>query len=756
MAESIILGGWPAAADCVAWSYDNVIAVAIRDSVTLLTPSFSLKPGAGLEWKTATLDVGRYTETEVPLRQTLPWSSFSIGEELSERQVTVLAWSPPRLGMFGRSVLAVLTADDILSIWECHGKLDAKHHWRRALMVNDALKSHHTRNASNADKGHDNDSASHRLVRVKSFSWAQLPETHDQTMRLESVLSEASHFMAVSDDNGGIAVLQLRSPHDLMHPNGDHWSCDVVSYFIAATIEDTSITRCLPATFFPPPTIATQLSWSPWVIDSTHNVTSTLAYTIDSILHLRAIQATAGSEGWRLITSELSTDGEPLLKGTARSPLRWVSKATHLSTNQLLILDPENLLRVTLVYSTPQSFTVEPLVFAVNSWAQVTGMAVAVKESSDINLTLTCYSADLGSSAYNVCIAPGGDVSIITPPWKKRLQEAMQEFGVRHNLSDFVSPKIHGVACSPLEDFTVTCTTLHPSDGPEYTILARQETIVTIAKQMDAKGPFRTALQQGFSLPGQIIADSIMPSLVAATRFEHRADDEDDLTMVQDVIRYLALDNFPDESIDLTRHVVSLERAIHNLRLRVLLNREAIQRRAEMLVKIARGGSEMPPTPDLIVIKVLASAVYNVPAVYHEGHTVSGMIYKIHTTILRIIVNREQGGQKTPEDPQEQRHEVCNTCGSKITFESLRWSRCEQGHQFSRCGLTFLSIQAPGISKHCRICSTRFLNEYKRASLQVSNDGLDPRLAVDQSEPLLQALFAACNVCVYCGGSFIT
>jgi hypothetical protein len=61
----------------------------------------------------------------------------------------------------------------------------------------------------------------------------------------------------------------------------------------------------------------------------------------------------------------------------------------------------------------------------------------------------------------------------------------------------------------------------------------------------------------------------------------------------------------------------------------------------------------------------------------------------------------------------------------------------------ARCGLSFLAIQEPGISKYCSLCQTEYLDE---DSLVLMRGG---KLSRTFSE-----LFEAFDTCLYCGGKF--
>ena len=76
-----------------------------------------------------------------------------------------------------------------------------------------------------------------------------------------------------------------------------------------------------------------------------------------------------------------------------------------------------------------------------------------------------------------------------------------------------------------------------------------------------------------------------------------------------------------------------------------------------------------------------------------------------------------------------------------------------------RCLMTFLTIQAPGISRSCGVCGVQYLKE-----VVLSNDELatsdgngdgdgDTRAAVPISSARI--ILATCGRCIQCGGKLI-
>ncbi|KAL6245055.1 hypothetical protein RBB50_007830 [Rhinocladiella similis] len=84
--------------------------------------------------------------------------------------------------------------------------------------------------------------------------------------------------------------------------------------------------------------------------------------------------------------------------------------------------------------------------------------------------------------------------------------------------------------------------------------------------------------------------------------------------------------------------------------------------------------------------------------------------------------------------------ENCEVCSAAIPFSDSVSARCVNGHEFSRCNISLVAIQEPGISKYCAKCGRHFLDI---ASLKLP-DG----------PSLTRTLFDEFDVCPYCQGKF--
>ncbi|KAK6503688.1 hypothetical protein TWF481_008692 [Arthrobotrys musiformis] len=102
--------------------------------------------------------------------------------------------------------------------------------------------------------------------------------------------------------------------------------------------------------------------------------------------------------------------------------------------------------------------------------------------------------------------------------------------------------------------------------------------------------------------------------------------------------------------------------------------------------------------------------------------------------------------------------EKCKDCDRNVPLDDLMNGRCENGHLFKRCALTFLLITDPN-SRVCGICSREYVtrkmveeDETVVAALDARGERMD---GDNVREPtLLRMLFEAVDTCVFCGGSF--
>ncbi|RMZ88265.1 hypothetical protein DV736_g4503, partial [Chaetothyriales sp. CBS 134916] len=183
--DPVRLPGFPSCQNSLAWGGEH-LAVSAGDTVHILTPAYTNESF----WHTESVRVNRFSELEWPHQELAALGDLSIGEEQSESRAVSLAWSPPGLGLHKRSVLAVLTSNLVLSLWESNGKPGT---WRRALVV-----SEHIHNEEANSPGFKR-----RSRRIRAFTW--LPPLIDA-----HAPKWGAHLLAVVNDNDLVSCFHVR------------------------------------------------------------------------------------------------------------------------------------------------------------------------------------------------------------------------------------------------------------------------------------------------------------------------------------------------------------------------------------------------------------------------------------------------------------------------------------------------------------------------------------------------------------------
>jgi len=132
---------------------------------------------------------------------------MSIGEEQSDGHVIALAWSPPGLAMHKRSVLAVLTSNNILSLWTSESDSCVSTNWIRILIVNKFLskslrQSSKTRSLRPGSMRH-----------IQSMAWSP---SSNYDIKENTVLSGKSmdpFLLAVALEGMAIQIFVVLSPY---------------------------------------------------------------------------------------------------------------------------------------------------------------------------------------------------------------------------------------------------------------------------------------------------------------------------------------------------------------------------------------------------------------------------------------------------------------------------------------------------------------------------------------------------------------
>ncbi|KAK2795098.1 hypothetical protein FQN51_000516 [Onygenales sp. PD_10] len=219
MLEPVELNLYPSSFDCLSWSTDGDLAIALGEYVYVLIPQISPATDAtsNAKWTSTKFRANLFTNKDWPMTFPQASATFSIGAEQSSSSVVDLSWSPAGLGRYNRPVLAVLTSNLILSLWEL---ADGQSKWVRVMIVNHAAKGFFA-----ATGGYDEQTL-RRKQNVRSFCWGPLcaKSGGDDIGNRPFGLADTS-LLAIGNDCNDLTLIRIRN--DRIGPG---WSAEVVSH----------------------------------------------------------------------------------------------------------------------------------------------------------------------------------------------------------------------------------------------------------------------------------------------------------------------------------------------------------------------------------------------------------------------------------------------------------------------------------------------------------------------------------------------
>ncbi|KAG9957039.1 hypothetical protein KCU61_g9391, partial [Aureobasidium melanogenum] len=556
---------YPNTLDNIFWSKEGIIAVGGSDHVSLFVPRLKAIASDERRWDKINLKTSFFTLDDIQLQLPLSWKNFSIGEEMSESFVHALDWSPPGLGKHKRSVLAVLTSNHVLSIWECVGKPEIATDWVRACVVNHALQAHYKEKdvQSPEESEHDHFERLRAKQRIRAFAW-----------------SPALPNSSLSGASGDFLVIEIQTPHDILEPVTPGLNLE---FQVSAQEINTPWD---------------EISGMTYVQDDNENISVQIAYHLGS--------------------------------GTDRI--------------------------------------------------------------TNLGLPFTAASA-LGSTN-----------------WQHDLLRGQRRFSDEWNLAGNVMTRAYGLCTSPFGDLVAVNVSFHPSDGVEYTTNS-DEVSYLIASQSNDDLQF--ALAGSPSNAYELTAEALLSSLQSLAVREPEAL-ADESFVIEQIVQALDLKDLPSGGFNQGQITedTPVELIVRQVRQNILFNRESVHSRVTQLLKYVKADIPKTPPLDATVVLKIVTEISRLPHFVADASILSNSIMQIHCLILAKLQARAGNTDTDTSNSEEEEIERCEICHSNIPFESLRWAKCVNNHQYPRCTLTFLAIQTPGTAKACSICNAQYINEF--------------------------------------------
>ncbi|KAK4498104.1 hypothetical protein PRZ48_010760 [Zasmidium cellare] len=769
MSCTITIPFWPDSTDCLDWSADNQIAVTGGEQIAILNPRNKEKGLNGSLWDTSLLKVNAFTAKELPLLDSpLSNANFSLGEEVSFRQAIEAKWSPPGLAIHKGCALAVLTADHVLSVWAPNGRSNVAENWKRQAITNDTIMQfYRTKDALQQNETNDQPSQQQRehdqvRQRIRSFAWSPALTRSD---------GNDEHYLAVSTEGGDVLFLRVKSPHCRTLTKATGWELTVVGASDLRSLSESPVQRKATR-----PCFAEYLSWNDWATDTAGNFVARFAYICGGRLFTTSVRRSkvANTPG---TSDQLDIDVSRRVlndRDDVTGPLRFARGDQH---GSLIAFGIDTVFQVDFDDDAPLARTHH----LDDRWDSVSG--VAFTNPGDGSTLLHVISLlEMATAATTTLSLPlEGDETSIQPSWQHAISEYKAAFGADHDLDRNVMDRTSGIANSPLGDYIVTCTTMHPSDCIEYVVGSDQKSMLSFTWESECPaGHFLP--QPPSSISPTLSAEAILFSLVR--QLERNAEIEEPDTVDRDSLIAEVL-QYRRPSQDIVNNDSNLLEALGNgpdvlhrhIKKAILAHAEVLAAQASRLVDIALN----PNGPRAEVVRpVVQRLVQEFTRLTGQVASNDSLSQRIRATFAIVASKLSPTQDPHVNGDAQGNSEVCTICEKPVPFESLRWAKCVSGHQFSRCSLSFLPIQEPGTTKSCGICGLQYFNEKIFSDVEPATDDIEmadvpstesnidnpandtwvevsrnPNAFPQRTPSLAQILFTASDICTYCGGKFV-
>jgi hypothetical protein len=577
------------------------------------------------------------------------------------------------------------------------------------------------------------------------------------------------------------------------------------------------------------------VAWSPWVLhDGTSH--SVLVYATNEDVRARTITYTRG---------RISLENEVIYLGYElryHGPMKWFHRVEIGDKLKLALFTNTELVYLTIF--APDASIIEKSTHDLDGrWDPVSGVVWDTTET-----TTRLHISSLLSTLHNptaVLEQTSNELKTLgIPSWREKIENNLALFSVKNGLKGNSKAKVWGLTRSPLGDFVAACNSVHPSDMIEYGIPADRSGTVAISS-------LRPNSQQRDIFPKEdVTAEGVTYSLKKLA--EDAVEDPDDMPafakeMVDKLVQTYTAPPLPDNSTTTSASYSDandLNSLIEEFKSTAFLNPHTLKDRYTLLVSEACKTQANKDLLKTLIAYRLAVALQQLPA--SLSHTPFSAEIRVHHKQLIALVNMIMGDdyaqRSLPAVEGGSEHntastintdangnsdstgrtieilmaDTCDFCSASIPFTDLALAACTNGHQFPRCGLSSLAIQAPGITKYCGICSTPFLSdefvmtqEYvdskniletgddttltgvaqdgersqrgeknSESVNKVNGEGATEQEEVEQDTTgdqesddsededdvyerrelpvtLARVLFLACDACIYCGGKFV-
>ncbi|KAE8868787.1 hypothetical protein PTNB73_03840 [Pyrenophora teres f. teres] len=726
MADATVLRCWPACVDAIDWSPDGIIALASDERVELLFPNtVDFERNQVLpQWQHVPLKVPYFSTDELPLKEPAPARNYSVGEEISNSAPLNIAWSPPGLANHRRCALAALTTGLTLSIWSDEGKPQEESSWARRLIVNDALVQYFTEYDEEPSYLTVQPKEQLRLrSRIRAFAWAPALPCPEPAGVIGTRLLYGQHLIALSNDDNQLVVVVVESPTSTLGVERE-WRAEVLTHDTLTPDSESIFSQ--PISFedmMKQQRYISHIAWSPWIVrgDWYHSV---LVYATNEDVRAKVITYTHDSVG---LGNEVVYTGIEMRND---GPMKWFPKVEDGEKLKLALFTSSGLIYLTI--SVQDASIIERTTHDLDGrWDPISGVVWDTPTDAAPRLHVSSLLSTLHSPTTVIELSSNGLKTLGTPSWREKIENNLALFSVKNGLKGNSKAKVWGLTASPLGDYIAACNSVHPSDMIEYGIPADRSGTVAISSLRN------NTQQRDIFTKNNVSAEGVLYTLKKLA--ENTVEDPDELStfakdMVKKLLEAYTAPAISEDNTDISTlypNTSDTNVLITAFKKAAFLDPETLEDRYTILVAQAcKTGSSIDLQKTLIAYRLAGELQHLPPSLSNTPF--SSEILAQHRQLIALIdtvmakgdapevsttdvepSNDPSNGDSTPKNPTVPTiwQDTCDICSASIPFTDLNTATCTNGHESPRCGLSFLAIQAPGITKYCGICSTPFLSD---------------------------------------------
>ncbi|KAI5813132.1 transcription factor IIIC subunit delta N-term-domain-containing protein [Pyronema omphalodes] len=769
MLKTVRLKLLPTVINCLSWSPEGALAIISGEDVVILYPKI---PQAGQRVTKQNFHILRANmrqliidamEEEIP---PAPAPIYSIGEEQGPGYGRIIAWSPLGLSRYRKSLLAVVSTNYKIYIFEPVGRMSddmrVVHDLTPMLADYDGLPEGDEKVMEKAWRK--------RLrARCMGMAWSQACVTEGNRWG-ESLVALANDYLE---------IVLFRVSYDKK---------EIVGHFVPFAEEN--VAKYLGERL----THVSNIKWSPWVHYEDKKYWAFLAYSWNGMIMVSTITMDMGD----LNSPKIAVEGEPFGPiGKAiseRHPVWSLAFVSEVIGDQIVLAYAVQT-RSTIVTFGKDRQIKQTIDFKNDFLEPISGLAFAPSETPDTVIlqtltvkgrsqVITCtVSADIASSPISASTIQSpaqdaaGDVSMTEVPtdeelriqastWPSVLAEMKQDYMEEYDIP-CASIRGYGLAVSPLGGITAVVASLHPKDSLEYITGNNEKTSILFGTTPGSSGSWsrlsfypngkmpnpttiatESMIQEAQAL-GEVYSNRIF-TVTSAGVTEEFNPDAIKYTEGEDVNEFLAKHVLLERTGNAHRYLSCLK-LLEKRPLAIPENPYIIGASIITVLRAPRHLCKDDQSKRILYSMACVGimGLYRIPGILElskqafkwlDEHTPEDIDFNPELNIIDIRTRKEEPSvADIGSSGFVSKFEKCRICAQGMIWRDLRIAECTNGHRFSRCAMTFLPITDPMATRECGVCCRMVLGSHQEG---VTRTGL------------LKAVWASWEACLHCGGRF--